>query len=206
MQLLMKLTITGRILKRHWQGICFCISLLFSCLLCASTSHAQPDTSSQFNIEQFKKQQLAFSAKTGSRFLQPDPWQCDDSTTLNTDGIKRPFVLFLGYYGCTPCRVLMKSLDEVLQDHTYDDVSFIYMTFDGSATVHEELDHYRNLRHLRRVLVTGEYITKHDLAMGFPTVYFVKQDHTIAYLETGGASENGAAVDQWWRQHLNALQ
>lgn len=185
------------------QRLRFCISLLFSCLIFIADTHAQ---NGRFDAKKFKKQQQAFENKAGTRFRQSSPWICEDSSNIDIHKLDEPFVLFLGYYGCAPCRVLMASLNHVLRQHNYKNVTFIYMTMDEVATINEELGSYKNLRRLRCVPVTSDYINQHDLAMNYPTIYFVKRNHIIDYLQTGGASQSGPEVDSWWRQHLDVLQ
>lgn len=188
------------------QGLRFCISLLFSCFIFLAGAHCQGGASQKFDAKKFKKQQQAFENKTGTRFRQSSPWICEDSSRLDIDNIDGPFVLFLGYYGCAPCRVLMKSLDSVLQQEAYKHITFVYMTMDGTESIHEELNPLKSLQRMHRVIVTRDYINAHDLARAYPTIYFVKSNRIISNFKTGGPSEHDPEVDNWWRQHLDALQ
>lgn len=188
------------------QGLRFCISLLFSCFIFLAGAHGQDDASQRFDAKKFRKQQQTFENKTGTRFRQSSPWICEDSSRVDIENIDGPFVLFLGYYGCAPCRVLMKSLDTVLQAEVYNDITFVYMTMDGTESIHEELNPLKNLQRMHRVIVTRDYINAHDLAMAYPTIYFVKSNRIINDFKTGGPSEHGPEVDAWWRQHLDALR
>jgi len=185
------------------QGLRFCVSLLFSCLIFIADIHAQ---NGRFDPKKFRKQQQAFENKAGTRFRQSSPWICEDSSTIDIDDIDGPVVLFLGYYGCAPCRVLMKSLDSVLQPDAYKDITFVYMTMDGTESIHEELNPLKNLQRMRRVVVTRDYINAHNLAMAYPTIYFINSNHMICYFKTGGPSEYGPEVGDWWRLHLSELR
>ena len=185
------------------QALRICIFLLFLCLIFLADAQAQ---NGRFDPKKFRKQQQALENKAGTRFRQASPWICEDSSIIDIHKLDGPFVLFLGYYGCAPCRVLMKSLDSILQQDAYKEISFVYMTMDGTESMHEELNPLKNLRRMHRVMVTREYINAHDLATAYPTIYFVKGNRIISDFKTGGPSEHGPEVDGWWRQHLNALQ
>lgn len=196
-----ELMLTANIICK--QGLRFCVSLLFSCLIFPVGTHAQKG---RFDAKKFRKQQQAFEDKAGGRFRQPSPWYGEDSALIDTRKLDGPYVVFLGYYGCAPCRVLMKSLDTVLQPGAYTDVTFVYMTMDGTESIHQEFAPLKNLHRMRKVVVTRDYINEHELARGFPAIYFVNRNHIISYFRTGGPAQHGPEVSEWWHQHLDDLR
>jgi len=159
----------------------------------------------RFDFEQLKKDNAAFLDRVGTPFTPADRWLCEDSTYFDAGATGTPAVIFLGFSGCAPCRFLLHALDEVLPDKRYQQYRFAYVTFDEPATINKEFEDMSLEQEdkVKVITLSKEYIQANNMTRGYPTIFFVNADRTIAAIQTGGSADDKKAAIKWWREQLN---
>ncbi len=179
--------------------------LFITAVFNALAQDQQPKPTGKFDFENLKRDEAAFMDREGKKFIQPGLWTCLDGAIIDISKEQKPTILFLGFASCVPCRLLMTALSEVIQEKAYRNYSFIYLTFDSKGSINEEID-TQVQQHLKIVQVSKEYIAQHNLAMCYPTIFFLRADNTVDIIQRGGLTENKNQVKHWWRKELDKLK
>lgn len=60
-----------------------------------------------------------------------------DGRILNTDSLTKSSFVFLGFYGCVPCKMQLPSFIDLSKKRS--DINFIYISFDENETIKHEM-------------------------------------------------------------------
>lgn len=190
------------------KGLRNIVVILFISVLNVHGQSNPKKNDSSFDASAFKKRMQVFiNKKNGDTFAPIEEWKCINGTEFDLNKATTPSVVFLGFSSCVPCRFYLPIFAELATEKRYAGYNFIYITFNDSATIREEFKSEQITdQNLKVVTLSKEYLHANNLAMGYPTIYFLNADKTISGVEIGGTTDNIKEARKWWRSELDKLK
>ena len=185
-----------------------CVTLaLASVSMSYEVSHAQ-QKSGKMDMTDFKKKSKAFyDRKIGEMFAPIEEWKCMNGDYFDLNKAQGPAVIYLGFYGCAPCRQAMPLYAQLSLEKKYNGYNFVYLTFDDSATINEELSKAKIAEHKMRLVSLPEtYMRAKGMALGFPVIYFLDNEKTVKMIYAYGELNGQIDSLQYWHSLLDALK
>ncbi len=180
----------------------------FVVLTSIGNSLSAQEKSAKMDVAAAMKQwKIFYKRKIGDMFAPIEEWKCVNGGYFDLNKAQGPAIIYLGFYGCPPCRQEMPLYAELSLEKKYSGYNFVYLTFDDSATISEELNTAKISEHkIKLVSLPEKYIRSKGMANAFPVVYFLDQEKTVKMIHAFGLLSGSLDSINYWHSLLDSLK